>query len=220
MNHEPLPHGAVAPLPAPLRRFAPALLALLILGGLYAWLATALSPGPRWLALGVAVIFSAVALVLRWRRWLYVLHLLTWGLLVLLTAAIMTAVALLLLEVTVRRPEAPSLLRDATVIWLANVLTFAWWYWALDGGGPSMRHHHGYRRMDVVFPQITLANRVAHAWQPGFLDYLFLAFTTSTAFSPTDTPVLSRRFKGLMMLQSLLSLMVTGVIIARAVNTL
>ncbi len=57
-------------------------------------------------------------------------------------------------------------------------------------------------------------------WSPGFVDYLFLAFNTSTAFSPTDTAVLSRRAKVLTMAQSLISLAVVAVLIDRAVNTL
>ncbi len=50
------------------------------------------------------------------------------------------------------------------------------------------------------------APRCAPGWSPVFVDYLFLAFNTSTAFSPTDTAVLSRWAKGLMMIQSLISL--------------
>jgi uncharacterized membrane protein len=62
--------------------------------------------------------------------------------------------------------------------------------------------------------------KTARAWSPGFLDYLFLAFNTSTAFSPTDTAVLSRRAKVLMMVQALLSLLILAVLVSRAVNTL
>jgi uncharacterized membrane protein len=58
------------------------------------------------------------------------------------------------------------------------------------------------------------------SWKPGFVDYLFLAFNTSTAFSPTDVPVLSRWAKGLMMVQSLISLSTIAVLAARAVNIL
>ena len=57
-------------------------------------------------------------------------------------------------------------------------------------------------------------------WSPNFLDYLFLAFNTSTAFSPTDTPPLARWGKMLMMLQSLISLTVLALLAARAVNIL
>ena len=57
-------------------------------------------------------------------------------------------------------------------------------------------------------------------WSPNFTDYLFLAFNTSTAFSPSDTPALARWAKGLMMLQSLISLTVLALLAARAVNML
>ena len=51
-------------------------------------------------------------------------------------------------------------------------------------------------------------------------DYLFLAFNTSTAFSPTDVPVLSRWAKAMMMVQSCISLGTVVVLGARAVNIL
>jgi uncharacterized membrane protein len=57
-------------------------------------------------------------------------------------------------------------------------------------------------------------------WAPNFIDYLFLAFNTSTAFSPTDVPVLTRWAKILTMLQSLLSLLIIALLAARAVNIL
>ena len=57
-------------------------------------------------------------------------------------------------------------------------------------------------------------------WSPNFVDYPFLAFNTSTAFSPTDTPVLARWGKVLMMLQSVISLTTIVVFAARAINTL
>ena len=57
-------------------------------------------------------------------------------------------------------------------------------------------------------------------WKPGFMDYLFLAFNTSTAFSPTDVPVLSRWAKGLMMIQAVISLATIALLAARAVNIL
>ena len=58
------------------------------------------------------------------------------------------------------------------------------------------------------------------SWKPNFVDYLFLAFNTSTAFSPTDTAVLSRWAKLGMMVQSLISLTIVALLAARAVNIL
>ena len=60
----------------------------------------------------------------------------------------------------------------------------------------------------------------AAPWSPEFVDYLFLAFNTSTAFSPTDTAVLSRNAKLGMMAQSIISLAILVLIAARAVNIL
>ena len=76
-----------------------------------------------------------------------------------------------------------------------------------------------------LFPQMTLdpeAKRTMgeQSWSPGFVDYLFLAFNTSTAFSPTDCPVLSRWAKMLMMTQALISFATVALLAARAVNIL
>lgn len=76
----------------------------------------------------------------------------------------------------------------------------------------------GYRSDDFLFPQANLDTSGARAWHPGFVDYFFLAFNTSTAFSPTDTAFLSRRAKVLMMVQALLSLVMLAVLVGRAIN--
>ncbi len=94
------------------------------------------------------------------------------------------------------------------------------WYWEIDGGGPSRRHAEGYRSEDFVFPQSSLEQLSGVPWIPHYVDYLFLAFNASTAFSPTDTLVLSVRAKLLMMIQSLISLVVLAIIAARAINTI
>jgi uncharacterized membrane protein len=116
---------------------------------------------------------------------------------------------------------ARVLLQGAALIWVANVLTFAVWYWEIDGGGPARRHRAAHEPTDFLFPQVAAADpELAKGWSPRFVDYVFLAFNTSTAFSPTDTLVLSRRAKALMMIQSLISLLVIAVLAARAINTL
>jgi hypothetical protein len=69
-------------------------------------------------------------------------------------------------------------------------------------------------------PGIHILREVARAWSPGFLDYLFLAFNTSTAFSLTDTAVLSGKAKALMMMQALLSLVILAVLVSRAINAI
>jgi hypothetical protein len=137
-----------------------------------------------------------------------------------LTLLIVVHVVLLTLRLRDGSMPAVALLLGAAELWLLNVLTFALWYYYLDGGGPHQRHVAPYYSTDLIFPQRGLDDPYWHDWYPRFIDYFFLAFNTSTAFSPTDTTVLSRRVKALMMLQSLISLVVIAVLAARAINTL
>ena len=123
--------------------------------------------------------------------------------------------------------QAPvDLLRSAAALWIANVLVFASWYWRLDAGGPRARELRGVHTDGAfLFPQMTLDTQAKRdmgeeRWSPGFVDYLFLAFNTSTAFSPTDSPVLTRWAKVLMMVQSLISFATVALLAARAVNIL
>ena len=119
-----------------------------------------------------------------------------------------------------------DLLRSAAALWLVNILVFASWYWRLDAGGPRAREVRGTHTDGAfLFPQMTLdadAKRTMgeEDWSPNFVDYLFLAFNTNTAFSPTDVPVLSRWAKVLMMLQALISFATVALLAARAVNIL
>jgi hypothetical protein len=103
---------------------------------------------------------------------------------------------------------------------------FALWYWRPDAGGPHKREvKAGHETGAFLFPQMTLEGPAAREadgrpWSPRFIDYLFLAFNTSTAFSPTDSPVLGRWAKVLMMTQSMISLAVVVLLAGRAVNIL
>ncbi len=185
---------------------------------------------PR-LGAGFVVVALATlgAVVVARRRQLHVLHgRLTTTLMILLTSALAVSVVGVIVQLVdedalgqwVGKSLSPSrLLGIAAVIWLFNVLLFAIWYWELDAGGPLARHSGTrYRSDDLVFPQ--RQHDGADDWMPEFLDYLFFAFNSSTAFSPTDTLVMSRRMKVLMMVQSLISLAVLAVIASRAVNAL
>ena len=138
----------------------------------------------------------------------------------LVTVAVVASAFLLVSSSLGGGTSAPALLRDAALLWAINVATFAVWYWEIDGGGPAQRRREGHVSEDFLFPQMNFDDKTARAWSPGFLDYLFLAFNTSTAFSPTDTAVLSRRAKVLMMVQALLSLLILAVLVSRAINAL
>jgi hypothetical protein len=91
----------------------------------------------------------------------------------------------------------------------------------LDAGGPHARDQKDkHVEGAFFFPQMAISGKMAHQWRPGFVDYLFLAFNTSTAFSPTDAPVLSRWAKAMMMVQACISLLTLALLAARAVNIL
>jgi hypothetical protein len=114
-----------------------------------------------------------------------------------------------------------TLLLDALNIWATNVVVFSLWYWLLDRGGPSIDRDHRRGASEFIFPQMTLPPETPGAGAtPGFVDYLFLSFNTSTAFSPTDTMPLTVRMKLLMMLEAIVSLLTLALVAARAVNIL
>jgi uncharacterized membrane protein len=107
-----------------------------------------------------------------------------------------------------------TVLRDAGLIWVANVATFAVWYWVIDDGGPERRStRDAHKGEDLQFPQ---DQDGSSGWSPNFTDYLFLAFNQSTAFGPTDTSIISTRAKILSMIQAVFALIIIAVIVARA----
>jgi hypothetical protein len=119
-----------------------------------------------------------------------------------------------------------ALILSGVAIWVTNVLIFALWYWQMDRGGPANRVRHPdpltpEGRPDFVFYQMEGGREfVPDDWAPEFLDYLALAVTTATAFSPTDTMPISRQAKALMSTQAVISLITLGLIISRAVGIL
>jgi hypothetical protein len=114
-----------------------------------------------------------------------------------------------------------NLLLQALNLWVTNVVIFALWFWELDRGGPAMRGLHSTTASDFLFPQMTTEARERDKrFSPGFVDYLFLAFTNATAFSPTDTLPLSQRAKLLMMIEASISLLIVALVAARAINML
>jgi hypothetical protein len=115
--------------------------------------------------------------------------------------------------------RALELLIGGAEIWLTNTVVFALWYWEYDRGGPASRALGLADTPDLLFPQMT-DPALARDWEPILLDYVFVSYTNSTAFSPTDTLPLSRWVKVLFMVQSTISLVTVALIAARAVNIL
>ena len=115
---------------------------------------------------------------------------------------------------------AVSLLTTGGGIWLTNIIAFSLWYWEWDRGGPALRAMGTHKHPDLLFPQMQQEGIAPADWEPQYLDYLYVAFTNATAFSPTDTMPLSRWAKLLMTIQSVVSLLTLALIVARAVNVL
>jgi uncharacterized membrane protein len=201
-------------------RWWPAALALILLGAAYALVSDRLTVGPRWALLILAIVAVVGARVLRRRGHISATRWLVIGVLAAVTVALTASAAFLVEALIEHSLDATTLLLSGVLLWTSNILTFALWYWEADGGGPAHRHASGCGSTDFAFPQTVLGGDYVANWMPDFVDYLFLAFNTNTAFSPTDTMVLGRRAKLMMMYQSILSLTTVVVLVARAINAL
>jgi len=194
----------------------PALLALLGVIGLYVGLPDFLTFGHTWLIVSILLVATA-ALVVSNRSGRHDLnHNLGIAVNGFNTALMVGSIGLLIRSLPEHKESPAALLRSAAALWITNILIFAAWYWRLDAGGPYQRglrsHHH---EGAFLFPQMGMKHGT---WSPQFVDYLFLAFNTSTALSPADTQALSRWAKLLMMTQSLISLTIIVLLVARSVN--
>ena len=203
----------------------PAFVAFLAVGGLYLALPEGLTVGPRWLfpvVMGALLIPAILTHRFGRHRLDRMLGFVISGI---VTGQLIVSVVLLIAALPAHREPPMQLLVSASALWSTNILVFALWYWRLDAGGPHGRDSRKEHAAGAfLFPQMALSRdtRVAAAvgWTPNFVDYLFLAFNTSTAFSPTDTAVLARWAKLLTMFQSMISLTVLALLAARAVNIL
>jgi hypothetical protein len=205
----------------------PAFVAALAVAGLYYALPPELIVGPRWVFPLLVVVMLIPTAVTHARKMHRLNRDLGFAVQCVLTIAMVASVVLLIQDLIVRSEKrGPWLLVSAACLWATNVLVFTLWYWRLDAGGPHSRDKRlGHTDGSFLFPQMTMPPDVKEAadevnWSPNFFDYLFLAFNTSTAFSPTDVPVLARWAKILMMIQSIISLTVLALLAARAVNIL
>ena len=204
----------------------PAMLALLAVGGLRLALPEQLSVGPGWLLLAIIVILIIPSVWAHNAGRAALNRVLGFVVTGVITVDMIWSLWLLISALPQHRESPLALLESAAALWITNILVFALWYWRLDAGGPNERDLRGTHSDGAfLFPQMTLDLEAKRAmgeenWNPGFVDYLFIAFNTSTAFSPTDVPVLSRWAKVLMMVQSLISLATIALLAARAVNIL
>jgi hypothetical protein len=199
----------------------PAFVAMLAASGVYWALPEPLSVGPSWLLLVVIFLLLIPTVVSYHRGRFDITRILTFTANGLITLAMIVSLGFLIQGIPQHRESPTAMLRSACALWITNILVFALWYWKLDAGGPLGRERStGAIKSSFLFPQMLTQEGGDPRWSPHFMDYLFLAFNTSTAFSPTDTAVLSRWAKIGMMLQALISLTIVALLAARAVNIL
>ncbi|PYL28772.1 MAG: hypothetical protein DMF39_08170 [Verrucomicrobia bacterium] len=203
-----------------------ALLAFLAIGAIYLALPRTLVVGPIWL-LPTVIVVLLVPTVVSHRMGRHSLNRALGTIINGITTLALIGSVILLVRALPSHEETPlQLLRSGGLLWLTNVIVFALWYWRLDGGGPVLRHRQNkFGSTSFLFPQMQIphderAQFACTRWQPLFIDYLFVAFTQSSTFGPTDAPLLARWAKVLTMIQILISLTIVILLIARAVGVL
>jgi hypothetical protein len=114
--------------------------------------------------------------------------------------------------------SAGQLLLKAVTVWSTNVIAFGLWFWGFDRGGPVRRIRPSPPPPDFQFPQMENPKLAEPGWHPRLVDYIYVSFTNSIAFSPTDAMPLTRRAKLLMLVESGISAVTVLLVAARAVN--
>jgi hypothetical protein len=203
-----------------------AVAAVLAIGAIYLALPRDVVVGPIWL-LPTVIVVLLVPTVVSHRTGRHSLNRIL-GFIIsgITTLALIGSVSLLVRLLPTHRESALHMLRSGGLLWLTNVIVFALWYWRLDGGGPRLRHKKKkFGSTSFVFPQMQIPHDERPEfecawWRPYFIDYLFVAFTQSSTFGPTDAPLLARWAKILAMIQIFLSLSIVVLLISGAVGAL
>ena len=184
------------------------------------------SVGPKWIVPAVMALLLVAIVVAdqaRSDRRPAVVRALSLALMVVLVAEAAGVTARLVVDLVEGGPEtnnAKDLLSVGFGVWLYTILAFAFLYWVLDGGGPDARLWAPPEYPNLAFPEQLNPDVAAPGWRSQFFDYLYLGFTNATAFSPTDVMPLARWAKAAMTIQAAGSLLILGLVIARAVNIL
>lgn len=116
--------------------------------------------------------------------------------------------------------SATALLRAGALVWLDTILAFGFLYWELDSRGPGERANATPPHPDLAFPQQMNPQLAPPGWRPVYVDYAYLGLTNALAFSPTDVMPLAHWAKLAMGVQSVISLLILGLVVANAVNLL
>jgi uncharacterized membrane protein len=229
-RHAPTPARPDSGAPAQWRRALlgaqsrwPAFAAALVIVVGQSLLASRLQLQPVWLLPGVAAVLlvTSVAFYISPAKPTRVDRAISVGLASVLVIANIGSFILLARAVFLGSTLTPTdLLASGVALWVVNVLVFAIVYWELDGGGPEARLERRHEFPDLVFPQQQADQEklTVTGWEPSFGDYLYVALTNGTAFSPTDAMPYTKRAKLAMGVQSVLSLAIAAIVVARAVN--
>jgi uncharacterized membrane protein len=194
---------------------------------LQALLPDALRFGPFWVLMTIELVLCAVLLIAngtgpRLEKESQPLRVVAMVLIGLASAGTAYALIALIHEIVSggHTGSAGHLLLTGGNVYVINILIFAVWYWEYDRGGPVERALGTDPDPDFLFPQMTAGDMAPKDWEPQFADYFYLAFTNSTAFSPTDVLPFSRMAKMMMLAQSAISLGLAALVVAKAVNAL
>ena len=204
----------------------PAALAVLTLLFLPAALPDRVRAFPVWVPFVFGVIqivpMAGVGLTSAAKRWRHAERLITLLLFVLAITATLVNLTHLIDAIVGRSGEigGNELLTSGMAIWVNNVLSFSLLYWQIDRGGPEALANNGVPRPDWLFPQEGVPQAAPLDWRPTFVDYLFLGYSTATAFSTTDVMPLTSRAKLLMMVESAISLVTVVAVMSRAIGLL
>ncbi len=220
-RHEPRWHASVAVLAAML---------------LYVTLPPRLTIGPVWIAATLVLMLLIPLSIFSPHRHIETRRTRFLSIALIAIVNFFNLASVLLLIAAFFRPETAALhqpgflLRTGAQIWFTNILVFALWFWELDSDGPEVRAHANaatdFKNTDFLFPQMQMtiasgggpSSCIDPLWKPQFFDYLYLAFTNATAFSPADVMPLSRQAKGLMGAEALISLITIAIVLARAIS--
>lgn len=225
----PLPYGsamAAEDLSITGEKRWPMAITLLVAMSLPLLLPSRFSLGPDWIVsvivgiLLVALVFADPGRIDRRSTFVRGLSI---ALVIVLVAGAAGVTARLVVDLIVGGPETNSpaqLLRIGSLVWLYLIISFSFLYWELDGEGPEARARRTPEFPDLAFPEHLNPKIARPGWRPEFFDYLYLGFTNATAFSPTDVMPVARWAKLAMAIQASSSLVVLGLVIARAVNIL
>lgn len=205
----------------------PVALAMVVVIVLSALMPETLVPAPQWLAPLVFAGFAVAVLAMdpgridRRQRRVHVVRVAYVAAMVCFVLATTIQLTAALIRGTSAITDSPgNLLLAGANVWTIMAVTFAFVYWELDLGGPGERAHTERHHPDFAFPQDMNPEVARPGWRPEFLDYLYLGITNNMAFSPTDVMPLARWAKATMAVQSVASLVILGLVVARAVNIL